>query len=198
MCQTTRGRVLDCGTTMEALMRTWNVLKVALVVGAVALGSPAVRAADKDVDAPPKVITWEKDLDRAYCKAQEQKKALVVFFFCPLDDETCVNCKRFRTAVFSDEFAALADRALFVQVSVTLRKGEKAPDELAQRLFDKLECKSTPTVVVLEPNPKVVAELGRVTGRTDAKELTEYVRVVLADWVKGGRKVREPAATNKR
>ena len=176
-------------------MRTGNVLCVALIAGALALGSPAVRAADKNADAPPRVINWEKDLDRAYLKAQEQRKALVVFFFCPLDDETCVHCKRFRTAVFSDEFATLADRALFVQVSVTLRKGEKAPNELAQRLFDKLGCKSTPTVVVLEPNPKAVAELGRMTGYHDAGKLTEHVRVLLADWVKGGRKVREPVET---
>lgn len=168
-----------------------NVLYILLAAGVIGAATSEIRAADKDTKQPPKVVKWEKDLESAYAKSLDTKKPLVIVFLCPLEDAKCVHCKRFRGSVFSDEFSELADDAIFVQANIVLVKGGKVPDELAQRTFEKLGLTTTPTISVMEPNPKVLAEIGRIKGYFDREKLTGHVRDVLGKWVKGGRKLTE-------
>ncbi len=182
---------------------------------AVVFGLSIAAMASAQTPDPPKVVRWEKDATTAYNKALQEKKGLVVVFVCPLIQDKCVHCKRFRASLFADEFNSLAGEAIFVQCEIDVRsvykpapseddkkvmawdrddgaKPFKHTDEAGVNLFKLMRCDATPTVSILEPNASVVAEIARLRGYFDAKGLRDNVQDVLTKWKENGSKITPP------
>ncbi len=198
---------------------TISFLFLAGLIGLTLAGTAVAQTVEE-----PKVVRWEKNVTLAYNKAMQEKKALVIVYVCPLIQEKCVHCKRFRASLFADEFNTLAGRAVFVLCELDARtvykkstspslgmdgahmeakgwderpKNQKPADEPGVNLFKALKGKGTPMVSILEPNPAMIAEIARLSGYFDAKGLSGHVDQILTKWTQDGSKITPPPQAQK-
>ncbi len=112
-------------------------------------------------------IQWEGDVTSAYTLGIEKDLPVVVVFVSPVP----VNARfsnELRSHVFSADFQVLAGKAVFVLA-------EPANDEMARKVFERLEQNRYPSVSVLEPNSERIVEIGRYEGCPEVADLVRHL-----------------------
>ncbi|MBI1248029.1 hypothetical protein GC197_09335 [bacterium] len=135
-------------------------------------------AFDSAVPKPePTVIHWRTELQPAYQEALKIGKPIVMVYLCPVDRDSCVFCKRMRGSIYAPETQKYSDDAIFVLVTVNV--DGSIPDKAAALVAEKLEIKSRPVISILEPDPAMLRERGRIVGYYSAKELDANLNKLL-------------------
>jgi len=141
-----------------------------------------VHATSSNNEVVPQRIQLGDDVLAGYQQSLKKKKPLVIVFVCPMEQQKCVHCKRFRKSLTSKRLDRFADQAIFVLSEIDVRNQKRSDGKAAKALFDRLEMTATPAVTVLEPNPKVLAELGGMRGYFDSKKLVQHLGEFLDKW----------------
>lgn len=121
-----------------------------------------------DVTAKPQ-IKWHTAAMQALEQGVEQNKPTVVYF-----GERWVDwCSEMEDKVFpSEQLQALADKAVFVN-------GRPSQDEGTRKLAERFEIRSFPTILVLAPDKKKLAAMGRINGLLQPDELAKALTDIL-------------------
>ena len=124
-----------------------------------------------------KVIHWRTELLPAFQEGLKSGKPIVMVYLCPVDRDSCVFCKRMRGSIYAPETQRYVDDAIFVLV--TVNEDGTILDKAAALVADRLEIKSRPVISVLEPNPAMLQERGRIVGYYSAEELDTNLNKLL-------------------
>ena len=120
---------------------------------------------------------WSTDYVKALATAKSQNKRVLLDF---TGSDWCGPCIQFKKQVFSrPEFAAYAEKNLvLVEVDYPQRKKQSAElvkqNERLSKQYGIEEAKGFPTVVLLDPNGKILRELTGYDGES-AAELIAWI-----------------------
>ena len=121
----------------------------------------------------PSMLTWSEDYQAATQKAVAQNKLLLLFF---TGSDWCGWCMKMDKEIFSTkEFLELAGNAfIFVKLDFPSHTPQKAEIQIQNKeLQEKFKVHGYPTVLITEPNGKILATAGYRSG--GGKAYAEYL-----------------------
>ena len=124
-------------------------------------------------------LTWQTDFEAAKTQAKTEKKFLLVDF---TGSDWCIWCQKLKKEVFDNEPFQTEAPKQFVLVELDFPQAKKLPDDLKeqnQKLAKQYKTRGFPTVLILDPDGKVIAQTGYLPGGSEhyQKHLTELVDV---------------------
>ncbi len=123
---------------------------------------------------------WETDFEKASAKAKAEGKHILINFS---GSDWCGWCIKLEKEVFSKEaFKAYAKENLILVLADTPRDDSKQSSGLKKQnkaLKEKFSVSGFPTVIILSPAGKAVAQTGYQAGGPEA--YVEHVKKLIAD-----------------
>lgn len=121
-----------------------------------------------EISKPLPPIEFQPTALDAYQKGLAEKKPVVLI----IGEDWCQWCKALEKELAKPEFQQYAGKAIFAKV-------QPSKDPSAKAIADALEIKNYPAISILEPNPAMIEERGRIVGFMDAEKLDAHLKKLI-------------------
>ncbi len=118
-----------------------------------------------EIEKPLPPVVFEATALDAYQKGLAEKKPVVLI----IGEDWCQYCKQLEKELAKPEFQQYAGRAVFAKV-------QPSKDPSAKAIADALDIKNYPAISILEPNPAMIEERGRIVGFMEASKLDAHLQ----------------------